>query len=91
VTVNGQRYGMATAEELQLPPWEIVSAKCFSLVDKLLADAGSQERIYCLYFGGNEQTAVFLTARLEEIIQRWPMKERERPSSSRHLLERIGG
>jgi hypothetical protein len=90
VRVNGQRHRMATGEELDLPPWEIVTANCFSLVDKLLSEAGSEERVNCLYFGGNEQIAVFLTARHEEIIQRWPMEERERPLSSRHLLERIG-
>ncbi len=90
VTVNGQKYLMATAEELQLPPWEIVTANCFSLVDKLLTEAGSDERVNCLYFGGNEQIAVFLTTRQNEIIQRWPMEDRERPLSSRHLLERIG-
>jgi hypothetical protein len=91
VTVNGHRHRMATAQECQLPPWEIVSANCFSLVDKLLTEAGSGERIYCLYFGGNDQKAVFLNARHEEIIQRWPMKERERPLSSHLLMERIRG
>src|SRR5262249_36097637 len=55
VTVNGQRHRMATAEEFNLPPWEIVTANCFSLVDKLLSEAGSTERLNCLYFGGNEQ------------------------------------
>ena len=69
---------------------EIVTANCFPLVDKLLTEAGSDERMNCLYFGGNEQIAVFLTTRLREIIQRWPMEEREQPLSSRHLLERIG-
>jgi len=90
VTVDGQRHRMASAEELQLPPWEIVTVNCFSLVDKLLTKAGSDERVNCLYFGGNEQIAVLLTTRLVEIIQRWPMEERERPLSSRQLLERIG-
>jgi hypothetical protein len=89
VTVNGQRYRMATAEELDLPPWEIVTANCFSLVDELLIKASSDERVYCLYFGGNEQSAVFLTPQLEEIIQRWPMDERERPLPSRRLLSAV--
>jgi hypothetical protein len=90
VIVKGRRHRMATAEDLYLPPWEIVTANCFSLVDKMLTEAGSAERLNCLYFGGNEQIAVFLTARLREIIQRWPMEEREQPLSGWQLRGRIG-
>jgi hypothetical protein len=90
ILIDGGRYSMCSAQELNLPPWEKVSARAFALVDALLYQAGAEERMYCLYFGGNEQAAIFLTPRQYDIVKQWPMPVKDRPLSSVQMLQKIG-
>lgn len=47
--------------------WELATNKIFSVVNLLLHEAGSNERLYSLY-GGNDLFAIFLTEKMYETI-----------------------
>jgi hypothetical protein len=51
--------------------WEAAMCNTFLLINRLLKDAGSQERIYGLY-GGNDGGAVFLTRGQFDLIREAP-------------------
>jgi len=89
IIVDGERHQLCDAEELSRPPWEIVSAHAFVLLDNLLKKAHAEERVYCQFFGGNEQTAIFLTPRQFDILKRWPLNDRQQLLSSRQMLKQI--
>jgi len=67
VTVNGITTMVCTAEELEEDTWEPTTRRTFMLVNCMLADTGSDERVYLLY-GGNEGQAIFLTPAMFEAI-----------------------
>lgn len=55
--------------------------RAFSMINRLLMQAGSNERIYYLY-GGNDMVAVFLTPEMYEAVSHNPAEdEYEKPHS----------
>ncbi|MDP9353167.1 MAG: hypothetical protein M3P51_16725 [Chloroflexota bacterium] len=64
MTINGRVYTLYTEEELasegMAELWELTTARTFALVNILLAEAGSKERVFGVY-GGHDNRAVFLT------------------------------
>ena len=75
-------FSMYTQEELETEEiWELTTVRAFSMINILLGQAGSSERIYYLY-GGNEMVAVFLTPEMYEAISQSPFEdEYEKPHS----------
>ena len=62
-----------------LNPWELATSRTFAIVNLLLREAGSNERIYSLY-GGNDLFALFLTENMYDIINKSKfIKETEKP------------
>jgi len=64
ITINGRVYALYTEEELtpggMAELWELTTTRTFALVNRLLTEAGSKERIFAVY-GGHDNRAVFLT------------------------------
>ena len=62
-----------------LNPWELATNRTFSVVNLLLQEARSQERLYSLY-GGNDLFAIFLTEEMYETINQSKLiKDTEKP------------
>ena len=59
-----------TGNELGLI-WGLSMTRAFAIVDRLLKDAGSPERLYAIN-GGNDLFAFFLTPELHRIISAHP-------------------
>ncbi|MCU0492885.1 MAG: hypothetical protein MUD01_14940 [Chloroflexaceae bacterium] len=72
VTVNDQTYTILTvAEETHLElnqRWRLGTERTFTIVNDLLEQAGSDERVYQL-FDGNDTHAIFLTPQLYYLIK----------------------
>ncbi|MEH7123495.1 hypothetical protein V7149_13015 [Bacillus sp. JJ1503] len=59
--------------------WELATNRTFSVVNLLLHEAGSNERLYSLY-GGNDLFAIFLTKKMYETIRKSKLiKKTEKP------------
>ena len=69
VSVNGAPHVMYSAEECVESEdlWLLTTKRAFGLVNALLVNAGSTERVLALY-GGNDLRAIFLTDRMYEAI-----------------------
>jgi hypothetical protein len=68
ITVNGVQYEIYSKEEAQTDEiWELSTIRSFAIVNKLLKNAGSSERLYILY-GGNDLRCVFLTDEMYNLI-----------------------
>ncbi len=82
VAVNGRRYVMYSQAELELKAEEVrklTTRRAFALVNTLLQQAGSNEKVYLLN-DDNEAWAVFLTPEMYEIIsQSYFLKDEEKP------------
>lgn len=81
VTINGRSYEMYSGSELASGNlWQLTVERAFAAVNHLLANAGSNERIYWLY-GGNDNLAVFLTeAQHGAIVESGLLDAREIPT-----------
>ena len=79
VRVNGRRFPIYTREENELtkrgiqPPegdvWLLSTRRTMELVNWLLEDAGSPERMY-ISGGWNDQRAIFLTPEMHRLIEK---------------------
>jgi hypothetical protein len=87
VKVNGRRYKLYDTDELHKRErekqlgllWGLSGARAFAIVNGLLEEAGSEERLYAVN-GGNDLFGFFLTAALREAICRYPgVKPANRP------------
>ena len=85
VVVNGKTYLIYDAQELQRTQqelglsWGLSTMRSFALVNGLLADAGSGERLYAVN-GGNDLFGFFLTPELHDVIRSHPdATPRDRP------------
>jgi hypothetical protein len=85
VTACARYWTVYTAEELRRSEkqtgllWGLSSARTFALVNSLLEEARSLERLYCLH-GGNDMSAIFLTTDLLRVILSIPeLQPRDRP------------
>lgn len=80
VTINERPYEMYSASELESGDiWQLATGRAFAAVNQLLADAGSDERLYWLY-GDNDNLAVFLTeAQHRAIVNSGLLDTREIP------------
>ncbi|QMV40059.1 hypothetical protein [Cohnella cholangitidis] len=67
VEINGKSYKIYSGDELDKDIWELSTIRAFGIVNKLLEEASSNERVYILY-GGNELRAVFLTNEMFKAI-----------------------
>lgn len=70
VQIDNREFPIYSSDELQNSNesiWSISTARVFSMINKLLKEAGSEERIYSLY-GGNDHRAIFLTSKLYDLI-----------------------
>ncbi len=68
VTVNGKFYEIYNEKEIESENiWELSTNRCFSIINNLLENSGSSERIYILY-GGNDLRAIFLTDEMYKLI-----------------------
>ena len=73
VTINGKRHGILNQPHLDralVEPgflWGISTVRTFALVNELLADTRTDERLYAFY-GGNDLASIFLTPQLYEYI-----------------------
>ncbi|GIV97614.1 MAG: hypothetical protein KatS3mg057_2271 [Herpetosiphonaceae bacterium] len=69
IMVNGKTYAIYSNEEPSgANIWALSTKRTFDLVNHLLAEAGSDERVYLLY-GGNDARAIFLTEEMHELIR----------------------
>lgn len=68
ITINGCNYEIYSEEELNEDWWKLSSVRCFSIINKLLREAGSRERIYALN-EGNDQMTIFLTEDMYNMIK----------------------
>ncbi|MGE5703113.1 MAG: hypothetical protein ACM32O_11325 [Clostridia bacterium] len=82
ITINGIKYTIYTEKEFEsVDTWELSSIRTFSIINRLLKEAGSTERVYQLY-GGNEQLAIFLTPEMYDLIKNAKgLDEIEKPKS----------
>ena len=80
ITINGIKYSLYSEAELKSEDiWDLTSKRTFIILNKLLAQAGSSERVYQLY-GGNDQFVVVLTAEMYEAIHKSQiLAERDMP------------
>jgi hypothetical protein len=70
ITINKQEYVIYSAQELQSPNreyWELTIRRSFAIINKLLKDVGSKERIFSTV-GGDEEWAIFLTIELYDLL-----------------------
>jgi len=81
IEINGASYTIYTSEELENEDfWALASNRAFGIINHLLTQAHTEERIYTLY-GGNDQRAIFLTPKMFELIQKTNLIEnREKPA-----------
>lgn len=68
IAINGQKY-LIYDDKTDNPfdIWEMAANRTFAVINILLREAGSKERLYSLY-GGNDLYAVFLTDEMFEAI-----------------------
>ena len=80
IVVNHKKFMIWNDEiDNDLDPWELATNRTFSVVNLLLQEAESKERLYSLY-GGNDLFAVFLTEEMYETIKKSKLiKETEKP------------
>ncbi len=72
LNINGKEFVMYSGEEVDkvgVNIWNLTKERAFSMINKMLRVAGSDERIFSLY-GGNDHWCVFLTLALHDIIVR---------------------
>ena len=74
VTVNGRRYTIYTEQDFgEVWLWAQASVRTFQIIEDLLREAGSPERIYALKgdigYGGS---CVFLTPKMAEVVNSSP-------------------
>ncbi len=70
ITINGREYELYSGAELASANiWELTTTRAFGIVNTLLREAGSSERVFVLY-GGNDLHAVFLTTEMYEVLRR---------------------
>jgi hypothetical protein len=75
VRVNGEEYIIYSGQELSDSDiWELSVQRGFAIVNDLLRQAGSEERLYALY-GGNDTQAIFLTPDMYALILESPLTE----------------
>lgn len=68
IEINGFKYEIYSEDELNSEDlWELSTNRSFAIVNKLLTEANSNERIYILY-GGNDLRAIFLTDEMYKLI-----------------------
>ncbi len=84
VTVNGERHVIYSHDEAVDKPdatWDLAPRRTFQLINALLQNAGSAERMYMLN-GGNDCFAWLLTKEQYNILTATPaLKERDKPVS----------
>lgn len=81
VEVNGSAYTIWQHDEAEYS-WTLGTKRTFAMVNELLERAGSKERLHAVYYGGNEQLAVFLTPDMYELIRESPaLPDKEKPVS----------
>jgi len=69
VSVNGTSHLIYSAQQAESwESWEQASRQAFTIVNRLLEQAGSAERLYRLY-GGNDCQAVLLTPEMYAVIK----------------------
>ncbi len=80
VLVNGKGYTMYTSEELaSLGIWHLTAERALCMINTLLEEAGSNERI-CRLYDGNDTRAIFLTPPMyEAIVSSRVLPERDVP------------
>jgi hypothetical protein len=79
IVINKEKYILFIQDEVQKEEFsETVTQRAFSIINKLLEKAGSQERIFALY-GWNDQVALFLTNEMHEKIIKFEQNEMEWP------------
>jgi len=79
ITINDCSYEIYSEQELQQDWWKLSSIRCFSIINKLLEEAGSKERIYHIN-DGNDQFAIFLTEEMyQSIYDHCSLAERDKP------------
>ncbi|HEX2947891.1 MAG TPA: hypothetical protein VHT96_18285 [Clostridia bacterium] len=80
IKVNGENYTIYNEEELESADiWELSTVRSFTIVNCLLKEARSNERIFWLY-GGNDLRAIFLTdEQYKEILNSKVLSEKELP------------
>jgi hypothetical protein len=83
IVVNGTEYEIYSARELESGDiWELSTVRSFSIINKLLKDAGSKEQVYALY-GGNDLRAVFLTDEMYDFIKKCKcIPDKEQPEKT---------
>lgn len=70
ITIDGIGYQIFSAEEsVSADLWELATKRCFAIVNALLEQAGSSERLYQMY-SANDTGGVFLTENLYKLILR---------------------
>lgn len=70
ITIKGREYELySEAERASANIWELTTTRAFGIVNTLLREAGSRERVFILY-GGNDLHAVFLTDEMYEVLRR---------------------
>ncbi len=70
IIIDGRSYTIYSDEESNASNvWELSAIRTCSIVNELLCDAGSKERLYLL-FGGNDGRVVFLTDAMYELIMK---------------------
>lgn len=79
IVLNKEKYILYIQDEIQNEEIsETVTKRAFSIINKLLEKAGSQERLFALY-GWNDQVAVFLTNEMHEKIIKFEQNENDWP------------
>ncbi|MFD0050097.1 hypothetical protein ACFVHQ_12310 [Actinomycetes bacterium NPDC127524] len=79
IKVNGEKYVLYTQDEVENEEYvEINTQRAFSIINKLLEGARSEERLFALY-GWNDLVAIFLTNEMYERIIKYEQDENERP------------
>ncbi|WP_373232079.1 hypothetical protein [Cohnella sp.] len=67
VVINGISYKIYSEDEMDKDIWELSTNRAFGIINKLLKEVSSNERVYILY-GGNDLRAVFLTSEMYKAI-----------------------
>lgn len=81
VKINDVNYEILKGDEFEKENWEFATDRCFSIINKVLMEKGTKERIYKLY-GGNDLRAVFLTEEMYNEIRSFKeLSEKEKPRS----------
>ena len=80
IEVNGTLYTIYDQQELESEDiWTLATNRAFGIINDLLTQAQSNERIYFLY-EGNDQRAIVLTPDMFELIQKTNLiDDREKP------------